>query len=488
MLRKWDLKIVLQKEAGGKQRRMPAHLQIAHALIEAIQRGRLAPGSPLPGTRDLAATLGVNRKTVQLAYDELVAQAWVKTEGTRGTFVSAMLPMVPDTSRRDRQASPEFRLRGATPDVPILLPEPGVITFDDGAPDTRLLPAETLAREMRRALLALSRKNRLGYGDPAGGIALRRAIADMLCLDRGLNCAPENICLTRGSQMAIYIAARILAGPGDTVAFETLSYPPAREAFRAAGARIAAIGLDAQGLRPDDLERLCRRRRVAAIYVTPHHQFPTTVTLPPERRIRLLALAEQFGFAIVEDDYDHEFHFAHRPILPLASVHGSAKGVYIGSLSKLLAPSLRIGYLVAAPAVIARAAAEIMLIDRQGDPVTEAAAAALMENGTLKSHTRKVLGIYAERRQFLFEALAARLGGAMDVVVPQGGLALWARFVAGLDPRRISQAAGVAFLPGTAFMTGDEPCDQAAGARLGFGSLDRRSLEEAVIRLARAIG
>jgi GntR family transcriptional regulator/MocR family aminotransferase len=236
-------------------------------------------------------------------------------------------------------------------------------------------------------------------------------------------------------------------------------------------------------MRLDELEALCRRQQVRAIYVTPHHQFPTTVVLPQQRRIQLLALAEQYGFAIVEDDYDHEFHFSHRPMLPLASGHGFGRLFYIGSLSKLLSPSLRIGYLVADAAVINRAAAEVMMIDRQGDPVTEAAAAELMTTGALKSHTRKVLRIYAARREFLAERLAARLGGAVEFVLPAGGLALWVNFAPEIDVAALAargHAKGVGITPGQAFATNGH---RTNGARLGFGSLDEAELGSAVERL-----
>jgi GntR family transcriptional regulator/MocR family aminotransferase len=393
-------------------------------------------------------------------------------------------PSIPMPARR----APEFTLRRTPPDLPLVLPRPGQLVFDDGAPDTRLMPAELLARTYRRVLLDASRRNRLGYGDPRGSLGLRQAVAEMLKLDRGLECGPENICLTRGSQMGIYLSARLVAEPGDAVVVESLTYPPAREAFRAAGAKIVSVGIDDQGMRVDELEECCRRQRIRAVYVTPHHQFPTTVLLPPERRIRLLALAEQFGFAVVEDDYDHEFHFAHRPMLPIASLSGWGKLLYIGSLSKLLSPSLRIGYLVAAEAVIDRAAGEIMMIDRQGDPVTEMAAADLMVSGALKSHTRKVLRVYSERRDCLAEALRTQLGAAAEFSLPQGGLAIWIRFAAGLDPVAIAAAAdrrGAGFMPGVAFFSGGETPPN--GARLGFASMNEAELVEAVGRLAGAL-
>ncbi len=484
MLRPWDLRIVLSRGAA-----QPAYLQIAGALIEAIRLGRLAPGSALPGTRELAARIGVNRKTVQQSYDELVAQGWLTAEATRGTFVSALLPNIEPSPAAALPSRPQadFPLRRAPPDLPYLGPEPGMLTFDDGAPDTRLMPADMVARTYRRALLENSQANRLGYGDPRGTIRLRDAVAAMLRADRGLHCGPENICITRGSQMAIFLSARLLAQPGDAIAIETLSYPPAREAFRAAGAKIISIAMDEQGLNLDALEQACQRDAIRAIYVTPHHQFPTTVVLPPERRIRLAALAEQYNFAIVEDDYDHEFHFSHRPLLPLASAHGFGRLLYIGSLSKLLSPSLRIGYLVGAKTLIDRAAAEVMMIDRQGDPVTEATAAELMTTGTLKSHARKVLRIYAARRECLARQLREAFGGKVALSLPQGGLALWVNFDPAIDLETLAQAGRrhlVGLTPGQAFATDG---NKISGARLGFGSLDEPELAEAAKRLRKAL-
>jgi GntR family transcriptional regulator/MocR family aminotransferase len=287
--------------------------------------------------------------------------------------------------------------------------------------------------------------------------------------------------------MGIYLAARLLAQPGDVVVIEALSYPPAREAFRAAGATIVTVGLDEQGMRIDELETICRTHPVRAVYVTPHHQFPTTVVMPPERRIRLLALAEQYNFVIVEDDYDHEFHFTHRPMLPLASAHGWGQLLYIGSLSKLLSPSLRIGYIAAAPGVITRAGAEIMLIDRQGDPVTEAAAADFMASGALKSHARKVLRIYQARRDCLADALREALGQNITVTSPQGGLALWVNFAAHINLIALSPKlarARVALTPGQAFATNGTTTN---GARLGFGSMNETELRDAVGRLKKVL-
>lgn len=485
MLRPWDFKIVIRRNSKAA-----VFLQIAHALIDEIKRGRLAPGTALPGSRELAESLEINRKTVIQAYAEMEAQGWVTSEKTRGTFVSAHLPEIAHSAKESRRGRiperPDFRMVGTAPNIPLILPEKNMLVFDDGAPDTRQIPVNALARAYRNALGRRIGRGRLGYGDPRGTEELRIALSNMLNIDRGLTTTPDNICLTRGSQMAIYLAARILAGPGDAVVMEQLSYPPAREAFRFAGAEVVPVGLDAQGMRVDELEKICRKKRVRAVYVTPHHQFPTTVLMKPERRLRLLALASQFGFAVVEDDYDHEFHFVHQPMLPLASFDMSGEVVYIGSLSKILSPSLRLGYLVGPKSFIDRAASEIMMIDRQGDPATEGAVSELIDSGELHRHTRKVMKLYSERREAFAGLLKTLFANRIEFTVPDGGLAFWVQF-GNTDLDRLAAAAirhGVTILPASAFTTTPRPVH---ASRLGFASMDLPELKKATQRLGAAL-
>jgi len=335
MLRPWDLKITLDRAAP-----LSVQAQIVHAITREIHRGRLRPGTALPGSRELAATLAVHRKTVVLAYDELVAQGWLVAEGKRGTFVSPVLPPLPPAAEA---AAPP---RTARPP-----PARDVIDFKDGVPDSRLIRFGDLSRAFRHALLG-TRGNRLGYADPRGMPPLRRALAAMLSMERGLAVDEDSLCVVRGSQMGSFLAARLLLRPGDPGVTARLSYPPARAVFRAGGAQVATVDTDRDGLRTDQLEALCRDRPVRAVYVTPHHHYPTTVMMAAERRLNLLRLAEQHGFAVIEDDYDHEFHYTGTPVMPLASLDRGGRVVYVGSLSKVLAPGLRVGYLAAAPDLI----------------------------------------------------------------------------------------------------------------------------------------
>jgi GntR family transcriptional regulator/MocR family aminotransferase len=204
MLRPWTPNIIIRRKADAS-----VHQQIVHALIEEIRTGRLPPRSALPGSRKFADLLNVNRKTVVQAYEELIAQGWLTADATRATFVSGDFPVMDQApggarSRPDRVvAQPDFPLHRRTPNLNFVAPVRGMLSFDDGLPDTRLAPIEVLARAYRRALLEAVKTNRLGYGDPRGSLRLRQAVATMLHLDRGLSCTPDNICLVRGSQMGI---------------------------------------------------------------------------------------------------------------------------------------------------------------------------------------------------------------------------------------------------------------------------------------------
>ena len=231
--------------------------------------------------------------------------------------------------------------------------------------------------------------------------------------------------VTRGSQMALTLVARTLVRAGDIVAVENFGYRPAWEAFRAAGATVLPVPVDRDGIDVDELKRLASRTTLRAIYLTPHHQYPTTVTLKAARRVALFSLAQTERIAIIEDDYDHEFHYEGRPVLPLASADQVGLVVYIGTLSKVLAPGLRVGYVVAPPAVLRSLGAIRSLLDIQGDLATEAAIATLIEDGEVQRHIARVRRVYADRREILANSLRRAFGDGMEFTLAAGGMALW---------------------------------------------------------------
>jgi GntR family transcriptional regulator/MocR family aminotransferase len=483
-------------DLAAAQPNEPTFLRIARAISADIRRGRLGPETRLPGSRVLARTLEVHRNTVLAAYRELFAEGWIEARQGQGTFVSRDLR---DLDRQPVRAKIAAAVRGRTGHVqpgfafeaadteplPYRAHPNGTLRLWGGLPDLRLFPNEAFARAQRR-VLRLS-PNVLAYGDAYGHPRLRAALSTMLRTARGLVVEPDDILITRGSQMALALAAQAIVRPGDVVAVEAFGYRPVWRALTLAGARIVPVPVDQHGLRVSLLAELCERESVRAVYVTPHHQYPTTVPLAPARRIELLALAARARFAVLEDDYDHEFHYQGRPLLPLASADPAAVVIYAGTLSKVFAPGLRIGYVTAPRAVLADMARRRFYLDRQGDQLTECTLAELIEDGELQRHTRRMRRIYQLRRDACVRVFQQQLGEALSFRVPNGGMAMWARAAKGIDVERWAQsaeAAGVSIQCGRQFRSDNKPCPFV---RLGYALLDEEEMVEAVRRLRKAL-
>jgi len=473
----WALRIELPDDG-------PVFGGVARAIAAAIRSGRLRPGDRLPGSRTLAEQLGVHRNTVVAAYRELLAEGWIEATTGRGSFVSALLPVPPKP--RPRTSEPGvvgFDLAPARKSAPPPVLPKGTIALHTGLPDPRLVPAELLARAHRRALRS---PGVLGRGTPEGHPRLRAALADMLASVRGIACTPDDVVVVRGAQMGLDLVARALVRPGDIAAIESLGYPPAWDALRNAGAETIALPVDAHGLDVEALAKLIQRRPIRLVYLTPHHQFPTLATLAPARRLRLVELARRHRIAILEDDYDHEFHYEGRPVLPLASLDHGGTVVYVATLSKVLAPGIRIGCVVAPRPLRERLVALRHAVDGHGDPAMELAIAELLEDGEIQRHVRRMRRIHLERRAALVRALDRHLAGALSWTLPAGGMALWADVDPRIDVDRWTSSArthGVAIAPASSFAVDGKPRPHV---RLGFCAHTPAELAEGVRRLARA--
>ena len=482
---RWEFPLELDRSRGT-----PYVQQIARALCADIQRGRLRPGHRLPGSRTLAKTLRVHRQTIVSAIDELIAEGWLVSRPASGVFVAGGRGdeprSRPRTARPTRHPAARFAVPlapGPDAELPLTVPE-GALLMSGGRPDIRLVPADLIGRVQRR-MLRCHGPELLSYNHPAGLPDLRLELAAMLSATRGLAVTHESILVVRGSQMALALTARALIRPGDAIAVEHPGYHAAWDAFRIAGAEILPVPVDDHGLDVAVLARLLERRSVRAVYVTPHHQFPTTVTMTGPRRLELLQLAAERRFAIIEDDYDHEFHYRGRPVLPLAS-YDAARVVYIGTLSKVLAPGLRLGFVAAPPDLIEQLAAYRSHFDVQGDALLERTIAKLLEDGLIQRHVRKVRRIYRSRLATLAAALRKHLAGFLKFREPSGGTAIWVRTRDARTMVRWSHAArehGVIFEPPGAFTLAGAA---AAGTRLGFAPLDEDEIRQAVRRLAAA--
>lgn len=470
MLRPWKLEIRIDHKSQNA-----VYLQIADAIISYIQSGRLNSGDALPGSRNLAEMLHVNRNTIVEALNVLLIEEWIVAKERKGIFVAQTLPVfgkprkteiaVPDTLT----AKKHFR-----------------ITFDDGYPDSKIAPVTELARSYRQIFNRNARWQLMGYGNEFGNADFIEAIVQMLNQQRGMQVSKDAVCVTRGSQMAMYLAAQCMCSKGDFVMVENPGYQPAWKAFETAGATLLPVRVDKDGLLISDIvEHLKAHRRIKAIYTTPHHQYPTTVTLSLQRRLELIRLSNEFGFTIVEDDYDNEFHFGYRPVLPVSSFSELRNYVYIGTMSKVVAPALRIGYMASNDPELIRKVGELRkIIDVQGDGIMEQAVLQLINDGTIKRHIKKATNYYRNKRDYTVSLLNACLKDKADYAVPEGGLAIWIQPRQKPDWSQISEkmaSNGIKILPPEHY-SNDSSIN---GIRLGYGSLSETDLKEGIMLLAR---
>ena len=448
--------------------------------------GRLASGQKIPGSRQLANLLEVNRKTVVIAYDELMAQDWLEIIPARGTFVSHNLPIVrpqsvpalPTRPVSDDSSAFSFPALATPPAIP-----PSLLRITDGSPDVRLAPVEQLYQRCKSVSTQSSRREPLRYGDEQGDVALRRTLARYLQETRGLTCTSGKILITRGSQMGIYLFLRLLLEPGERVVVGETSYDATSRVIVHCQGQLLTVPVDVQGLDTEAVATLCEAHPIRALYVTSHHHYPTTVTLSAERRVRLLQLAQQYHFAIIEDDYDYDFHYASSPLLPLASLDTQGTVVYVGSFTKCIAPAVRIGYVVAPENVIQSMAAYRRTVDRQGDPVLERALAGWIEDGELQRHLKKSLKVYRQRRDFFCALLHNQLGEWVQFNVPNGGMAVWVVFSPLVDLLALEEygrSQGIS-------LDGAGQWQSCQAVRLGFASLNEEEMMRSVTVLRAGI-
>ena len=299
--------------------------------------------------------------------------------------------------------------------------------IDDGVSDTRLLPTDEIARTYRRVAGKKNTWKQLSYGSTYGNDTLRHVLVDYLKKTRGLNISKENLLITRGSQMGIWLSSQLLLRKDDTIVVGDTNYASANSVFLDRRAKLMRVSVDKDGIVTNEIEQICKCEPIKAVYVTSHHHHPTTVTLSAKRRIHLLNLSRQYGFAVMEDDYDYDFNYNHAPILPLASHDTNGNVIYMGSVCKTVAPVFRIGYLIASKSFVDEASKLRGFVDRQGDALLEMTFADFIKSGGLDRHIRKVMKIYKDRRDLFCDLLKSELSGLFEFEVPKGGMAVWVR-------------------------------------------------------------
>jgi GntR family transcriptional regulator/MocR family aminotransferase len=486
------LPLRLQRE--GK---ISLQIQIFEQVRGMILEGRLRPGEPLPATRILSEQLGVSRNTISLTYERLMAEGYIESRKTRGTFVSLQIPEdvlytathgeARSVSRKVRRPSKvmqrEFRAQM------LVNPHRRKLTADFwvGRPDPNSFPRKAWATLVHRRLQSAG-SALTEYRDVAGLIDLRRAIADRLRPARSIVASPDQILIVGGSQDGLNLVSRMILEPGSTAVVESPCYQGAAFLFESFGAKLVPVRIDHRGLDCSQLPNI----RNAIAYVTPSHQYPLGVTLSLERRLELLAWAAQTGSYIVEDDYDSDFRFHGAPIAALKGLDRADRVIYLGTFSKCLGAGLRLGYVVVPNDLISRAR-QVKTLMNNGQPWLEQAALAdFMTGGGFERHVRRIRNLYLARRNALVSSLRRHFNES-EIIGDEAGMHLAWRLPSHLpsakEVEEIGLAAGVGvytLASGAAINFGPVP----EGDRylvLGFSSLSEREIEAGIAKLAEAL-
>jgi len=466
----------------------PLQLQIFDQIRNMIFDGRLKGGDSLPASRMLSEQIGVSRNTTLLAYERLLAEGYIETKPSVGTFVSRCLPdetmqLTQPILQKDKKAKsnlPPVRFLG--PVQRVFNPNRADIDHDFwiGRPDPDSFPLHQWRRLIAQQLLRLGTRL-TEYGDPAGYYPLRQAIADHLGPSRGIITSPENIIIVGGSQEGLNLIARLLQGPKTPVILEQPCYQGAAYVFESYNALIHPIPVDRRGMLIDQLPNV----KNAICYVTPSHQYPTGVTLSLNRRLHLLEWAARTGSCIIEDDYDSDFRYQGAPLTALKGLDGQDNVIYLGTFSKSIGAGIRIGYMIV-PSGLIKSACRLKGLMNNGQPILEQAALVdFMEKGGYSRHLRVIRRRYEQRRDSLVEALKRNFGD-VDLMGLRGGMHLTWRLPDSFPSPKTLEAIALRQRVGLYSLKSAAAVDFGATAfsknliALGYSSLNEKDIHEAI--------
>jgi len=447
------------------------YLKIADAIRIAISNNTVAATEKLPSARTLAEQLSVNRHTVMAAYNELVAQGWVETKERQGYSVATSLPICHSSTgdNHGQGNSPQHQWR--------LIKQQNTqfqrpanqypFNFAGGNPDISLFPFNEFKGYMNDALNRPA-INELNYGDNHGFQPFIDEVSTYLRRVRSIT--DKEFIVVNGTQEALYILAQILLTAGDKVAVEGLGYRPAWLALKNAGAELISVKQTNQGIDVDHLEQLITEHKIRLLYLTPLHQYPTTTTLPVAQRMKIYQLAQQHNIPIIEDDYDHEFHYDSQPLAPMAANDPSGLVIYLSSFSKIMFPGIRLGIIAVDKTLASHIVGYRTLMNHKANVVLQDAIARWMKDGAFERHLRKATRIYQKRRKCMIEQLNnfKEQGLNIEFTIPPGGMALWVNV--GNNAQHIAHLArekGIFLLAENAFHL-EENQDKNQFIRLGF--------------------
>jgi GntR family transcriptional regulator/MocR family aminotransferase len=492
-------------------RRQGLSRQLYQALRVRVLDGRLASGTRLPASRDLAAALAISRNSVVRAYDQLYAEGFIEGRVGDGTYVAQLPQSAVPPKKLSTKVSTGLSTGLPTTlstnwlNLPVVssskvihngalarveknhLPTPPSgppRAFRVGVPAFDLFPFEVWAK-LNAAFWRKPDLQQLCYGDPAGDARLRGLIAAYLRSSRGMQCTAEQIVITSGAQQGISLCAQLLVEPGDGVAIENPGYRAAGHAFAVAGARLHGVTVDSEGIDCTELAELddCR-----LAYVTPSHQYPTGVVMSLARRLELLAWAERTQGWIVEDDYDGEYRYSGAPLAPLAALDRQGRVLYVGTFGKVAFPALRLGYLVLPPGLVDAFAQRRAVDVRHSEVSTQAVMAEFIATGHFQRHIRRMRRAALSRRNCLLAHWPTNIEGVGSLPSVAAGLHLTVSVNSVARERELiekAESVGVEVNGLSSYWLPDSqtPLDQRAGLVLGFAAVPEPAIEAALARL-----
>jgi GntR family transcriptional regulator / MocR family aminotransferase len=474
----------------SRDKAQPAYRWLSASLRAAILEGRLRPGTRLPSTRELATQHRLSRGTIVAAFEQLRSEGYLEGTIGSGTYVTKVLPEAWFQVRPKAHSKPTasrkrlMRLSACATRTRLFEGYESRPTraFRPNLPALDLFPM-SLWTQIAARLLRNASVNLLMGCEPLGYFPLRQVVADYLNASRGVRCVPQQIAIVSGVQEALDLMGRLLIDSGDRVLIENPGYSGAAKLFEAFGAKLKAVSLDDQGMQLS----LSKTPNVRLIYVTPGHQFPLGVTMSLARRLQLLHWAQESGALIFEDDYDSEFRYAGDPIPALQGLDRNDRVLYAGSFSKVLFPSLRLGYLVVPQSFVSAVEATKSLTSRHAPLLDQAVLCDFITQGHFGRHLRRMRLIYAERLSVLLNEARQKLAGLLEISPVEAGLQTSAWLLNGVDGEAAAAAAkehGVDVAPLSRYALTPR---QREGLQLGFAAVDAREIRRGVQKLAVAL-
>jgi GntR family transcriptional regulator/MocR family aminotransferase len=491
------MKVFKLQNINGTQAK---YLQLAETVRCAIRQGQFAAGDKLPSVKSISEDLGLNRHTVMKSLAELVAEGWIESTQRVGFKVVPNLPIEKSQSQNknnklskvaDSLGHIDYRFVRSGSALPNDPANDFEYNFSGGQPDLNLFPFDEFKRCMSEVL---SRPNisQLSYGQSAGTPELIEQVKIYLRKSRAIT--EREIVITNGSQEALFIVAQLLLQSDDKVAVEELGYPPAMSVFSSTGAKLVGVKQDAQGMCPNDLEVQILKGNIRLIYLTPLHQYPTTVTLTVSRRMAIYRLAAQHKIPIVEDDYDHEFHYRCQPLPPMATEDPAQLIIYLSTFSKIMFPGARIG-IMAVSKTMAKAVTEYrLMICHKSNVLMQAALAKWMADGGFERHLRRTTRVNLQRRDHA--VLVLKQYPCFEFDIPDGGMALWVKLKHSTDTiqaipsaERLAnkcQQVGIYFQHEKQYQL-NKKHDQDCFIRLGFAGMNENKFADGIRLLAHSL-